>query len=139
MNPVPRPSPSSNHERTFTRSRTIWGAVIVAAVMLLFPPWKFTLATTQIERSGPYAFVGNPPPIPVTPRQVYVEGRLEGSTYVQGGNRQDQSYFEDRPRSSWSSKIDTGRLVTPLAVLALITLGLLVTLPKNDGRSAPSN
>ena len=100
--------------------RVLWCGIAVMALMLLVPPWKYTFHVPhkmKMEHHGPYRILLAPPKVPVT-------STSEHSSW-QG--------FHGRDVDMWTARVDTMRLGLQVAIAALLTMGLMVSL--KDRRS----
>ena len=99
--------------------KTMWVGLILLALLLIVPPWKFTLShplrnyTVTRERPGPYALVFFPPKIPVTSREAPYGVQHER--------------YEGYDCEEWSTSIDWPRCLLPVGAVAMATVGLVVT------------
>jgi len=93
-------------KHSFLAKFALWIGTGLILAMLLFPPWKFTFhnVDVHVQKSGPYALIFAPPPVPV------------GSPY------------DSFVREYWHVGIDYGRLAPPVAAVAIVMLVLVFTL-----------
>ena len=91
--------------------RTIYIAIAILSVMLIFPPWQFRIEHPNSHKlvAGPYHFIFfGAPSVPVTSKTEY-------------GER-----FNDSPQRMWKTEIDWIRLVFPCAVVIIIASSLVL-------------
>jgi hypothetical protein len=103
----------------------LWSGILVIVVLLLFPPWQFVVnISTPVGRhsvsAGPYrlVFLGAPS-VPITRTTEYV------SSY--DGSRSKSYLHDDYEVSLWKTEIDKPRLLIPISIVVIVTIGLLVT------------
>jgi len=96
----------------------IWVAIAVIGIMFLCPPWQYHLnlgSSIEIYVEGPYRFVFlGRPDVPVD---------------------SDQDSFHEYPRGDWSTELDWGRLILPVAAVIVVLVGLIITFYKRKASS----
>lgn len=87
----------------------LWAAIIVIAIMIIFPPWRFHARLNEVDKyeRGPYYLIFTGP---------------EVTTYL------SNTSYKGWGISIWKAEIDWVRLLLPIFVVALVASGLLVTL-----------
>ena len=91
--------------------KTIFVAIGIMILMLIFPPWQYTIETSSLNKNamGSYRliFLG-PPDIPVTSKSRY------------------GSKFKKYDISLWKVEVDWTRLILSSAVVILIASGFIL-------------
>lgn len=98
----------------------LWIGVVLVGLLLIFPPWKFTLDIPyrlHLDKPGPYSLILNPPEVP-------------GTSSNNGGQR-----FNGYGRNLWVVRLDTNRMLVPVALIAIVTGALFVTLHSKVNKS----
>lgn len=94
--------------------KVMWVAIGIVGLMCLFPPWAFRvgvqsqLQSLNLSAPGPYrlVFLG-PPGIPT--------------------DSKNGESFKGVHRRLWMAEVDWARLLLPILVTAIISIGLIIT------------
>lgn len=96
----------------------LWCGIVVLALMLSFPPWKYTYdipGKLILQQPGPYNLILTPPEVPVT------------STVDVWDNGKPVDVFYGYDRRRWIVSVDLMRLGIQCVVVVLVIAGLLAT------------
>jgi len=115
----------------------LWLGILVIVALLLFPPWQFVLNENNLHlhlvSAGPYrlVFLGAPS-VPVTSTS-----QLHRITTTNTIKWVVDEYYNNYAVSSWKVEIDKLRLLIPISIVIIVTIGLLVTFNKKERK--PNN